>query len=111
MQVLEYLAAMFHDGKCLVTTVGRLLRYLEVRDTLVFSASADTIMLSSTSERVTAQDTEGLTFYTAKPENMRLVWKDKDGLETPLPSKVFVEQGTQQACLGIPWKKLESFLW
>jgi hypothetical protein len=111
MRVLEYLAAKFHEGKCLVATVGRLLRYLEARDTLVFSASTDTITLSSTSERITAQDVAGLTFYTPRPGNMRLVWQHKDGSETLLPSKTFVEPETRQACIGIPWKKLESFLW
>ena len=111
MKVLEHLAAMFHGGKCLVTTVGRLLRYLEVRDTLIFSVSADTITLSSTSERVTAKDVEGVTFYTAQPENMRLVWQEHNGVESLLPSKVFIEPGTKQACIGVPWRRPEDFIW
>lgn len=111
LQVLEYLAQVYHEGTCLVATVSRLLRYLEVRDSLSFSASKRKIVLTSTLEDISAKDFEGITFCLARPTEAQLVWRQKNGTEVVLPSQVFIEKQTKEALIGIPWKRLGGFLW
>ncbi|MBM4133207.1 MAG: hypothetical protein FJ245_05490 [Nitrospira sp.] len=111
MRVLERLAEISREGKCLVATVGRLLRYLEARDAVAFTVSNNEIMVSSASVGIGPQDLAGVTFYAPDPERMRLTWRAKDGATHALPSRVFRESETGQPCIGVPWKKLEAFQW
>jgi hypothetical protein len=111
VQVLEYLAQAFHDGRCLVTTVARLLRYLETFKTLAFTAMQDEIVVSSSSGRVAVEDLAGVSFYASNPDRMRVVWRAKDGSTSQLATRVFREPETNQAGLGVPWTRLERFRW
>jgi hypothetical protein len=110
-EVLEYLSHVFHEGRCLVATVGRLLRYLETFKTLAFAASTDEILISSSSKSVRAEDLGGVSFYASNPDRMRLMWKAQDGSTSQLPARVFHDPETKQAGLGVPWARLEGFRW
>jgi len=111
IRTLEYLSEVFHDGKCLVTTTSRLLRYLEIYDSVIFSVTDDTICLSSALSLINSQDFQGITFYTTHPEKMKLIWKDQRGVIIVLPSQVFIDRHTHQACIGVPWQRLGGFIW
>lgn len=110
-RVLEYLSQSFHEGKCLVSTVGRLLRYMDVRDSIKFSILNDQILVFSSSGRITCEDLEGITFYARSPEKLRIIWQAENGVQTVLPAKVFLEDESHQGGLGVPWKRLPGFQW
>ena len=109
IKVLEYISQVFHEGKCLVTTVSRLLQYLEVCQSIKFWSSDTEIIISSTSENITYHDLEGLTFYIREPEKMKLVWHSKNGEIIALPSETFIDN--DESCIGVPWRKMGDFIW
>jgi len=42
---------------------------------------------------------------------MKLIWKDQRGVIIVLPSQVFIDRHTHQACIGVPWQRLGGFIW
>ena len=111
IHTLEYLSKVYHEAKCLVTATSRLLRYLEVVSLVKFESVGDEILMSSSSDGITPEDLEGVTFYVEDPLKIKLTWLENSGNKILLPSKVFTEPYGGKACIGVPWTRLGEFIW
>jgi ABC-type polysaccharide/polyol phosphate transport system ATPase subunit len=75
MNVLTYLSSKQKDGSCLVAGVGRLLRYIETRDSLTASKKESDLILSSRNCAIEPPDLMGVTvFISADIEVKRMVY-------------------------------------
>jgi ABC-type polysaccharide/polyol phosphate transport system ATPase subunit len=63
MKVLSYLSSRQKDGSCLVAGVGRLLRYIEIRDSLIVNRRGNDLILSSSDLNIDVSDLMGVTVY------------------------------------------------
>ena len=109
---LQFIRDKYNSGELLVTTTSRLLRYKEITlhlKTDVNEVNGKTIIsIPSTmitplgEQNITLSDIEGLTFYTAEPENAKIHFMGKC-----LASKANPRDHMGQTSISIPWTQLE----
>ena len=106
IEVFRMLARKFYEGKIWVTTTSRLLTYCAMRDALRWhdepSGDQHLIYIDGLDSEIigrdwlTPENLQGMTFYTAAPEKMEIVFRNE-----PLS----VERST--ASVSIPLRRLE----
>jgi hypothetical protein len=109
LAVLTYLAGLYHDGSCLVTTPARLLRYLDLRDhATVDLEGEDAVVRCPTATSV--ESFAGLTFTVSRPP-VRVWWEDERGGRRPLVTETHVHAGLPAATTTVTWSSLPEFAW
>jgi lipopolysaccharide transport system ATP-binding protein len=105
-RVLEYLALKFHEGICLVAGVGRLLKYIEVRNSIYFEKQGMHLILKSSINGIEAEDLSGLSFEIYPIGSIsEISFQNSRGFLDKLifSKKSIAELGE---VLYIPWKRL-----
>ncbi len=102
---LRRLATFELEGKILVTTTQRLLKYCDMLRELSFSTfpSKDGLCIAVTTNAQNPSDWDGLSFYTADPERVSL---SVNGVCIPY-LQCNAPDHTGRASVSIPWRRLE----
>lgn len=108
MATLRHLSARQAAGDCFVTTTSRLLRYIEVRDSLSVEAEGNAVVLRSSLPDVTVNDLAGVTVLGAR--TARLVFRS-DVCDRELDAAVTRDDGAARLRLSMPWIKLPAIDW
>lgn len=103
---LKYISNKYKSGECWVAGVGRLLRYVEVRDSLSLSFLDAAIYISSTISTISVQDLMGLTINIKKGLFVeRLFLKVNDKLY-PVDFERYEIDKDLVDIISVPWIKL-----
>jgi hypothetical protein len=110
LHALEHLADLYHRGDCLVTTPGRLIRYLAMRDGLELDLSSAEIVLRSAAASLSAESLQGLTICISGGSR-KVSWEDMSGRRHPLNTSVMNAPRAGTTTLSVPWSRLPEFAW
>lgn len=108
---LRDLADRQRAGDCLVAGTGRLLRFLEVRDSLGVEFDGTLVRLTSNLADVSAADLDGIAVEAPATAQSRFVFTDASGREHELSTRREPIDGGRRACLFRPWIPLEPVPW
>jgi hypothetical protein len=109
LATLSHLAQLYHDGKCLVATPARLLRYLHVRDSVTLGVGRDREVVIEGSVK-DPRALEGLTFTCHAPPT-RVVLVDRGGHERTVETQTVPSAASGEVVVTVPWRKLNEFSW
>lgn len=107
MSVLTYLSEKQKEGLCLVAGVGRLLRYIEVRDSLSVSRRENDLVLSTTDSTINAEELMGVTVRVPHGQVVENLFYDKG--EKELAKLEFSRERTMDQAFDVVflrWKPL-----
>lgn len=112
LAALQYLSAQQKAGQCLVAGVGRLLRYLDVRERLHAISEGNSIVLYGADSVLAANDLCGIGVRLPKEHSAEiLVLKNADGRCIRLPARRQAAHDSSFHLLHVPWTRLEPFEW
>lgn len=111
-RVLSHIAVRQRQGALLVAGAGRLLRFIEVRESLSVRPGGSVLRLTSTLPDVTPADLAGIGVVVAREDPAeRLVFLGADGREQALDARRLPDLEIGTDCLHIPWPRLEPYRW
>ncbi len=111
LETLEYLAEKSHSGDCLVSTPGRLCRYLRARDAVEIVSAHDRILVRSGGVSISEEDLEGISLVMPDDRPRTVSWEDAAGTVRPIQTASGFDARAQEHIVYVPWSRLPEFAW